>query len=121
MTRVPGVFCIFAEKRKIMKFPFKSNIVINKTPVDFIPEVGDQFFVCEAKEAAVMAVIDTYDESDTTEVYYTEDDETKNYVFCNPLVFGDRKFGFIGIKKKTTPAAASESITSRVFYLYEMI
>ena len=97
------------------------NIVINKTPVDFIPEVGDQFFVCEAKEAAVMAAIDTYDESDTTEVYYTEDDETKNYVFCNPLVFGDRKFGFIGIKKKTTPAAASESITSRVFYLYEMI
>ena len=92
-----------------MKFPFKSNVVINKTPVDFIPEVGDQFFVCGAKEVAVMAAIDTYDEAD------------KNYVFCNPLVFGDRKFGFIGIKKKTTPAAASESITSRVFYLYEMI
>ena len=103
MTRVPGVFCIFAEKRKIMKFPFKSTIVINKTPVDFIPEVGDQFFFFFAKEAAVMAAIDTYDESDTTEVYYTEDDETKNYVFCNPLVFGDRKFGFIGIKKRRPP------------------
>ena len=99
---------------------FKSNIVIKKTPIDLVPEVGDQFIVCDIKETAVMAGLETYKEADTVEVYYTEADESKNYVFCNPLVFGDKKFGFIGLKKQNTPTVASEAVSSRVFYLYEM-
>ena len=102
-----------------MKIPFKTNSIIHKTPVDLIPEVGDRFLVFDIKETAVMAALETYNEADTAETYYTEDDGTKS-IFCNPLVFGDKKFGFIGMKKIPTPPAAKESVFSRVFYLYEM-
>lgn len=100
-------------------FYFKSNIVIKKDPVDLIPEVGDQFLVCDTKETAIMAGLETYNEADTTVFYCTEDEGAKG-VLCKPLVFGDKKYGFVGMRKVSTPTAASEAVSSRAFYLYEM-
>ena len=100
-------------------FYFKSNIVIKKDPVDLIPEVGDQFIVCDTKETAVLAALKMYTGDDATDIYYTDEDKNGG-IFCKPLVFGDKKFAFVGLKNKTVPSAASEAVTSRVFYIYEM-
>lgn len=99
---------------------FKSNISIQKDPVDIILEAGDQINVCESREAAVMAGERIHSTKPVDEEYYSVSCEYPS-IYCNPMVFGGERYGVVGFKQSELPSeAASEKITYRTFFIYKL-